>query len=353
MNNLHYMLPEWEQQEAIILAWPDMDTDWAPWLTEARLCYLELIKSITDNHTGVLLLIKAAEVDHFVSRHGHLERVVLVVADYNDTWVRDYGFLCCQSDTGLIPVEYQFNGWGQKFDATKDNLVNQKYLASLCQHPLVSFDLVCEGGALEIDQNGHLLSTELCLTNQLRNGEFGIQAYQKAFSEQLGAKNVSVLKNGHLEGDDTDGHIDTIVRYTPEQGLVIQSCFNAPQDPHFEGLSALVKECRNTFPEHQIYELPLPRVYNQEGERLPASYANYLINNQQVICPVYQEPEDQLALEVLANAYPNHTITPINSRPLVQQFGSIHCISMQVPKGVLKTDVVNLFSRGVTVYEPN
>ena len=135
------------------------------------------------------------------------------------------------------------------------------------------------------------------------------------------------------------------------KGLVIQSAFNRPDDSHFEGLAALVKECQQTLPTHQIYELPLPHIVNVQGERLPASYANFLISNQHILCPVYQQVEDKLAMQVIQNAYPEFTIVPINCLPLVQQFGSLHCISMQIPCGILKPEVLHSFANGVCVYE--
>jgi len=196
-----------------------------------------------------------------------------------------------------------------------------------------------------------LLSTKLCLTNPKRNGDKSLVSYQQDFALFLGAKQSIILQNGHLEGDDTDGHIDTLVRFTPDNGLVIQSAFNRPDDSHFLGLAALVKECQQDFPTHQIFELPLPHIVNSQGDRLPASYANFLISNQHILCPIYQQKEDQLAMQVIQNAYPRFTIVPINCLPLVQQFGSLHCISMQIPCGILKPDILQSCANGVYVYE--
>ena len=223
-------------------------------------------------------------------------------------------------------------------------------LRCLCRHSLKSYPLVCEGGALEIDEEQKLLSTKLCLSNPERNGAMQLNAYEEHFSASLGAKQTHILTEGHLEGDDTDGHIDTLVRFTPNKGLVIQSCFNRKDDTHFEGLSALVAECSHALPNHKIYELPLPLITNYDGERLPASYANFLINNGQILAPVYQQPEDSLALEILAQAYPSFSIVPIDALPLVQQFGSVHCISMQVPVGTLKKSVVEFTQQGPHIW---
>ena len=340
----HRLLPEWAAQEAVILAWPDEQTDWAPWLSQVEQVYVNLIQHINAENCAVVLLIRPEKIARFHQLAGDAASVLLVKADYNDTWLRDYGFLTLDD---LTPVEYTFNGWGNKFDASKDNQINQQIFAAHLNKPLQTIDMVCEGGALEIDAEGHLLSTSLCLQNPERNGEMPLAIYKKRFMEFLGATKVSIYENGHLEGDDTDGHIDTLVRFTPDKGLVIQSCYNRPQDDHFAGLQALVEEVRADRPDCQIFELPLPEIFNQDGERLPASYANYLINNGQVLCPVYQQPEDDEAIAVMQKAYPNHRIVAVNCLPLVQQFGSLHCISMQVPVGTFKPTFSDQFGRGV------
>jgi len=348
MSTALQLLPEWVKQEAVILAWPDQFTDWRPWLADVRHVYLTIIEALNAANTGVILLVKAAEVESCKAQLSKDAKVLLLVADYNDTWVRDYGFLTCASAAGMQPLEFTFNGWGDKFDARKDNQANRNYLAPLCQLPLITVDLVAEGGALEIDAEGHLLSTQFCLTNPKRNGALSLESYREVFKQYLGASQVSIFEQGHLEGDDTDGHIDTLVRFTPDKGLVIQSAFNRPADQHFAGLAALVAECQAAMPEHQIFELPLPEIYNPDGDRLPASYANYLICNQHVLCPVYQQPEDQLAMDIMQTAYPDFTIVPINCLPLVQQFGSLHCISMQVPQNTLKPEIVQQLNAGVS-----
>lgn len=350
MTDNYQLLPEWAQQEAMLLVWPDKNTDWQPWLEDVRRVYLNIIESLNRANTHVVLLVRSDEIKRCLSRLKKSSKVLILGADFNDTWIRDYGFLSCANRLGVQPIEFVFNGWGQKFDATKDNKINQNVLSQLCQQPIKSINLVLEGGALEIDQYGILLSTKLCLTNPKRNGDKPIVAYQQDFEQSLGAKQSVILQNGHLEGDDTDGHIDTLVRFTPDNGLVIQSAFNRPDDSHFEGLAALVKECQQILPTHKIFELPLPYIINSQGDRLPASYANFLISNQHILCPIYQQTEDKLALKIMQNAYPKFTIVPINCLPLVQQFGSLHCISMQIPCGILKPEVLHSFTNGVCVY---
>lgn len=351
MTDNYQLLPEWTQQDAVMLVWPDQHTDWKPWLDDVQNVYLKIIESLNQAKTNVVLLVRSSEIKNCLNKLNKSAQILIVKADYNDTWIRDYGFLSCANESTLQPIEFAFNGWGQKFDAAKDNKINQDVLSQLCQQAIKSVDIVVEGGALEIGQNGTLLSTELCLTNPKRNGNKSIAAYQQVFQNFLGAKQSIILQNGHLEGDDTDGHIDTLVRFTPDNGLVIQSAFNRPEDSHFIGLAALVKECQQVLPTHQIFELPLPHIVNSHGDRLPASYANFLISNQHILCPIYQQPEDKLAMQIMQTAYPEFTIVPINCLPLVQQFGSLHCISMQIPCGILKPEILQSFANGVRVYE--
>ena len=348
------LIAEWEPIEAVILAWPHAQTDWAPWLDSARANYLNIINGINRNHAGVILLCAPNDVDEVKQRLPSNANVLIIPASYNDTWVRDYGFLTCKdSDGNCYPVEFRFNGWGEKFVASEDNMVNQRYLASLCQNALRSSPVVAEGGALEIDANGHLLSTTKCLLNPKRNGNFSLSDYTKTFSDMLGCKTFSLLKHGHLEGDDTDGHIDTLVRFTPHGGLVIQTADNRTQDSHYAELTALCRECASVLPEHQQYRLPLPYIVDNTGARLPASYANFLICNHAILLPVYGQPEDADAIAVMQHAYPNHTIEPIDCSVLVKQYGSLHCVSMQVPKNTLKPSILSTLLEGVTVHATN
>jgi len=344
------LLPEWHPQEAVILSWPDAHTDWAKWLTEAQTTYIQIIEQITRHSCPVILLARPDQVTTLRQRLPDNAGVMIVSADYDDTWVRDYGFLTCQKQDELLPISFNFNGWGNKFNGQKDNQINLQTLAPLCRHPMTEVPVVLEGGALEIDGDGVLLSTAFCLSNPERNGTMSLTEYQQLFSRTLGCKRSVILNHGHLEGDDTDGHIDTLVRFTPDNNLVIQTAFNRPDDSHFEGLQALLHECQSHFPNRQCYQLPLPHIRSHDGDRLPASYANFLISNQCVFAPVYGEREDDVALKVLAQAYPDFDIIAVNCRTLVQQYGSLHCISMQVPEKTLKPSVVTQLQSGVSEY---
>ncbi|WP_371193938.1 agmatine deiminase family protein [Glaciecola sp. SC05] len=344
------LLPEWAKQEAVVIAWPHMQSDWLPWIDAARATYVQLIEALNDAQVTVILLCSKAELGIVKSMVSLNAKTLIVPTEYNDTWTRDYVFVTCESALGNQPVEFLFNGWGQKFDASADNLVN-KGLSKLCINPLVSCDIVLEGGAIEIDQNNILMSTSSCLFNPKRNGDMTNEQYHGIFEQYLGARQINIFANGHLIGDDTDGHIDTLARFTPLRSIVMQSAFNRPDDPHFEGLNALKNELQDAFQGYPIFELPLPDMRNSDGERLPASYANFLICNESVLAPVYQQAEDQLAVEILQKAFPNHKIIAIDCSTIVQQYGSLHCITMQIPEHTLKPEILDLAQHGVAVYE--
>ena len=351
MHTQKRLAPEWADIDAVILAWPHRDTDWAPWLEQARQTYLNLIQAINHARAGVILLCSKDDIESVATQLSSDARVLLVPADFNDTWVRDYGFLTVVDENALgHPVEFTFNGWGEKFDACADNQVNSRYLSSLCKQPLTSISLVAEGGALEIDGNGVLLSTKLCLTNPKRNGDLSLEAYAEVFSASLGCSKVIIFEHGHLEGDDTDGHIDTLVRFTPNTGLVLQGAKNRKDDSHFAGLEALSQECTEKLPEHRQFHLPLPFIESEDGDRLPASYANYLICNGNVLLPIYGQPEDAEAISTVEEAYPHFNVVPVDCSVLVQQYGSLHCISMQVPKNTLTSETLSCLNQGVSIH---
>lgn len=348
LTQSYTLLPEWAEQEAVILAWPHGETDWADNLVEAQQTYLALINAVNISHAVVILLCPYNELDALQSALPHNDKVLIVAADYNDTWVRDYGFMTVSDNQKNYPISFTFNGWGQKFDATLDNKINH-ILAQLCQHELIENSIVLEGGAIEIDENQHLLSTASCLYNPKRNGNMSADEYHALFTQNLGAKRITIFNHGHLEGDDTDGHIDTLARFTPLMGVVLQGADNRPHDPHFAELFKLQYEVSQALPAHKIYSLPLPLVTNEDGDRLPASYANYLILNQHIVMPIYGHSEDESALSIIKSAYPNYTILPVLCHSLVQQNGSLHCITMQVPVNTIKPEYIAQAQLGVSV----
>ena len=352
----YQLLPEWVSQEALILAYPHSNTDWDTWLEDARAVYHAIIEHITTASGVVLLLTDKNDIAALVERYSHQAGVIIIPAEFNDTWVRDYGFLTLEHNGTLQAIEFEFNGWGNKFNAQLDTQVNRRYLSPLLANPLISYSEIVEGGALEIDSNGHLLSTAKCLYHKARNPDFDQNDYQAFFNRTLGARHTTILEHGHLENDDTDGHIDTLARFTLDNGIVYQGAENRRADSHFTGLSDMVEELQAAFPNATLHPLPLPMIMYKEDNgvstRLPASYANYLIFNDMILAPIYAAPEDQAAIEVLKHAYPHHQIIPVNCTTLVKQYGSLHCITMQVPQGTLKPEYIEKALIGSYVLDP-
>lgn len=348
MQPQYTLLPEWSEQEAVILAWPHAQTDWANNLRAVQDTYIDIIWTLSTCDASILLLCPEHELENLQATLPEELPVLIVVCDYNDTWCRDYCFLSVQYDGEMHPLSFQFNGWGGKYESALDNKVSKR-LASLCNNRMLVAPQVVEGGALEIDENQHLLSTESCLLHQGRNPDFTISNYEQLFADTLGARKVSVLENGLLQGDDTDGHIDTLARFTPLMGVVVQGAQNRPNDVHFASLYKMEQEISSLLPKHKIYSLPLPYVENNDGERLPASYANFLIVNRHVLVPTYQVAEDDTAIAIIEKAFPNYSVVGIDCASLVQQYGSLHCITMQVPQNTLKEEILEQARRGVSV----
>lgn len=345
MKNTTVRFPaEWEPAEAVLIAWPHDETDWAYMLPDVQACYKEIIKAIVKRAKLVIAAPEAHALDFLTD--DERERVIWFPVATNDTWTRDYGpITTVDSDSTLHFNDFKFNGWGLKFAADKDNLVTSQ----LCECGLLEgirdnrLSFVLEGGSIESDGAGTLLTTADCLLSLNRNGadsEEQIVAYLK---ETLGVNTVHMLHHGALEGDDTDGHIDTLVRLAPPGDVIFYTGCNNPDDVnHYEPLQAMLAELKQLrtadgLPYHLI-ELPMPEpVYDvEDGHRLPATYANFLILNGAVLLPVYgQALPDMTATMAIKAGMPDYEVIPIDCSALIRQHGSLHCATMQLPKGSL------------------
>jgi len=236
-------------------------------------------------------------------------------------------------------IDFRFTGWGGKFDAaTDDELIERLWTLPLFSHLTHErIEFAIEGGAIETDGKGTLLTTWQCL-RQRHQGATDEQI-RGALTEALGCDRVIALEHGALEGDDTDAHIDTLVRFASSTRIVYQGC-DDPLDSHYAELQAMAQElaalCTRDGQAYELHALPwAPPIHAADGRRLAASYANFLITNGAVLMPGYGVPTDRAAAEVLAEAFPAHTIVPVPCRPLIEQNGSLHCISMQLPAGMV------------------
>lgn len=332
------LLPEWAPQRLIQLCWPSQPQYWGNHIQAAQHTHSQIIAHISQ-YQGVLLLHSPSIASNLLrqqleSAGAKLSNVNLVAQDNNDIWCRDYGPISVSGPTGNQLLDFTFTGWGGKFPADLDNAATSALVAKGLYTNVSAFPLILEGGAIDYDGNGTLITTKACLLNPNRNPEWSMQDYQNFFAEQLGIQQVIWLENGYLKGDDTDSHVDMLARFAANNRLIFQGC-ERPEDEHFAPLQALkaeLSQCRNQQGQpYHLVELPFPDArIDEDGERLPASYANFLITNQQVLVPIYGCEADAKALSQIAQCFSDREIIGINCEALIQQYGSLHCATMQV-----------------------
>ena len=334
---------EWYPQSGIQLTWPHEETDWAYMLDEVTTCYIELAREIARRERLLIVTPHPKQVKQLLQGVVDLEAVTFAQCPTNDTWARDHGGITLFCDGTPAIYDFKFNGWGLKFAANYDNLIT----STLCRQGRFNaryenrLNFVVEGGALESDGAGTLLTTSECLLSPNRNGEWSQARIEEYLKETFGLQRVLWLDHGYLAGDDTDSHIDTLARFAPGNTIVYVQCTD-PTDEHYEALRRMEEQLRTfTTLEGAPYRLlPLPMadaVYDENGERLPATYANFLIMNDAVLYPTYRQPaNDRAAAQVLQQAFPDREIVGIDCSPLIRQHGSLHCVTMQYPQNVLR-----------------
>lgn len=331
---------EWEPVEAVMVAWPHEHTDWSYMLREIESCYTRMCTAIAA-HARLVVIGPDAALKRAKSRLAHLDDVFFASVPTNDTWTRDYGAITVEIDGKPTPCDFKFNGWGLKFAADKDNLVtgNLDFFRTIPENHL---SFVLEGGSLESDGRGTLLTTAECLLSPNRNGGLTAPEIEDELKRVFGLERILWLFHGGLQGDDTDSHIDTLARFAPPGDVIFYTGCSNPDDPHYQELQAMAEELREMrtsegLPYH-LLELPLPDpIYDEDRQRLPATYANFLIVNDAVLVPQYGQPlNDRLAVDTIAAAMPEYVLVPVDCRELIRQHGSLHCATMQFPIDTLK-----------------
>lgn len=333
---------EWEAQDGVLLAWPHQGTDWADMLGEAQAVFVEIIRQITRFEKVLLTAPLADEAREMLVRAGvDMSKVSIHELPNNDTWARDFGPITVMFNDRPVLLDFGFNGWGLKFAADQDNQITKRLAFQGAFIPSVkTVGLVLEGGSIETDGLGTILTTSACLLSPNRNPQLDKSEVEQAFASLLGATRVLWLNHGWLAGDDTDSHIDTLVRICPDNVILYVAC-DDPRDEHYAELKLMEEELR-TFkaPDgspYRLIALPWPKArFDKMAHRLPATYANYLVINRAVLVPTYRDPEkDAQALACIAEAFPGREVIGIDCLPLIQQHGSLHCVTMQLPEGVL------------------
>lgn len=353
---------EWEQQSGVMLVWPHAHGDWKHNLLDVEKTYLAIISAISvqesvvivcfdDTHRSHVMQLMSTHKLPTIAAHNNLQ---FVIAPSNDSWVRDTGPLtiienssgdsCDESGNknNLCLLDFTFNGWGEKYPSAFDNEITEhvKNAHIFGQHSVIKHPLILEGGSIDSDGQGTLLTTTSCLKNPNRNPDLSHKDIEKILHKELGAKRILWLEHGHLAGDDTDGHIDTLARFCSRDTIAYTHC-DDKTDIHYESLNAMAKELAKfktiDGQPYQLLPLTIPAaIHNTQGERLPANYSNFLIINKTVLVPTYNDPNDLIALQALTSCFPDRKIIGIDCRSILQQFGSLHCATMQFPLGVLQ-----------------
>lgn len=336
---------EWETQAGIMLTWPHAYGDWAEHLQSTHDAFVDFAAALV--RFGPLL-ITCYDQQHLsdvqaslAARAVPLERISFVLCPSNDVWARDHGPITVyQNSVQPLLVDFTFNGWGEKFDADLDNQITRRLHAAGAFGKIKyrRIDWVLEGGSIESDGQGTILTTRRCLLSETRNAGLSKRQIEMLLRNRLGAQRILWLEHGKLEGDDTDSHIDMLARFCDVDTIAYTAC-DDPNDTHYHELKAMEAELQafRTLDGKPYRLLPLPwpqPAYADDGHRLPLSYANFLVVNGGVIVPTYNDPADAAAIAVLKQAFPDRDVIGVSALPIIIQHGSLHCASMQLPVGV-------------------
>jgi len=329
---------EWERQQCVLMSFPHEETDWNdlddPSQLEASLSpFIRIAQAIAYGEAVYIICKNKEKISSMFCSTRNMTFIEILT---NDTWIRDYGYISVKEDGDKKLLDFTFDGWGGKFDASLDNAVNttlhkKGYMGTT---PLESIDLVLEGGSLESDGEGTILTTSACLCNINRNGGLSKEDIEQKLKTYLGAQNVLWLDHGYLAGDDTDSHIDTLARFVNAKTIAYVKCQDK-DDEHYDALQKMEEQLK-TFKtkEGELYTLlPLPMadaIYDGRGEKLPATYANFLITNDALIYPTYSDKNDAVVHEIFKEIFPKKEIIPVNCLKLIEQGGSLHCSTMNI-----------------------
>lgn len=335
------MLPaEWAPQRGIQLTWPHAGTDWEPYLDEITKTFVEMARAITCDERLYLISPEVPQTKTLLEKQltdDQLANITFYQIDSNDTWARDHGAITLTNGTEARYLDFKFNGWGEKFEWQKDNAITANMAGLGAFDGVVEdhTDFVLEGGSLESDGKGTIFTTSSCLLAPHRNQPMTRAEIEERLLKTLHAVRIVWIEHGKLEGDDTDGHIDTTVRLAPDDTLLY--IYSDENDEHFADFQAMENQLKALRiledKPYRLLRLPFPEAIYDNGVRLPATYANFVILNHSVLCPTYAQPyRDGQAMSQLQKAFPGRKIIGIDARTVIRQHGSLHCLTMQFPK---------------------
>lgn len=327
---------EWAEQAFVQLTWPHADTDWANMLDEVNQCFVNIAKAILHYEKLLIVCVDTEAIEAFFSDE-ELAEITFAEMPTNDTWARDHGGITVFENGKPVVYDFMFNGWGMKFAANHDNLITRNlYMAGIFGDygHRNCFDFILEGGSIESDGEGTILTTAECLLSDNRN-HLSQDDMDERLKDYFGAKQILWLENGYLAGDDTDSHVDTLARLCPNNTIAYVQCSNE-DDEHYEALALMEDELKSfrtlAGEPYTLIPLPMADAVYFDDERIPATYANFLIINGAVLVPTYRSTKDAIALAQIKKAFPDREIIGIYCNALIKQHGSLHCVTMQYPE---------------------
>ncbi|EAL0557275.1 agamatine deiminase [Campylobacter coli] len=320
-------IPEWSEQEYLMLSLPHEKSDWKPYLGEIIQAYKDFVKAASEFQK--VLLIAPSKSDFALFEN--IANVDFFVCDTNDTWIRDFGAIDILEDNRLKALDFTFNAWGNKFQSELDNEVNSKLFKEKFNEKLTKIDFILEGGSIDFNGEGVMLTSSNCLLNENRNSHLDKSQIEAKLKEIFGLKQIIWLENGFIKGDDTDHHIDTLARFI-DKNTIAHSICEDEKDEHYIPLQKMKKELEATG--FNLVELPLPKPLYYEERRLGATYANFVFVNDALIMPFYKDENDEIIRQRLAKALPKRKIIGVDARVFLRQNGSLHCSCQNRFKGL-------------------
>ena len=332
---MNRVLPaEWQKQRAVLIAFPHKNTDWAENLKSALTPFIRIAQAIAYTTPVYIICDDKEKISSLFCSPRNLSFIEI---DTNDTWIRDFGYISVVEEGEVKLLDFKFDAWGGKFESALDNAVNKVlhkkgYMGVM---PMQSIDFVLEGGSIESDGLGTILTTTACLCNSNRNGGLSKDEVEEKLKEYLGAKRVLWLDHGYLAGDDTDSHVDTLARFVSSDTIMYVHCLDK-EDEHYIELNKMQRELKSFKDSegkfYNLLPLPLPTAkYDEANNRLPATYVNFLITNGALIYPIYSVEEDKIAYEIFKDFFVDREIIPVECSRLIEEGGSLHCSTMQIP----------------------
>lgn len=336
---------EWEKQQGVLLCFPHNGNDWPGKYEAVQWAFVEFIKKVASVEEVILIVanekLKTKVSTMLETVHVNLKHVSFIIHKTNRSWMRDSGPIILKNGTSRKAINFNFNGWAKYVNYKLDKHVPEK-VANFLNMPLEQATykgkpVVLEGGAIDVNGKGTLLTSEECLLHpniQVRNEGLTKQDYEAVFKEYLGVTNVIWLGNG-IEGDDTHGHIDDLARFVNDD-TIITVLEDNPKDTNYKPLQDNLKRLQTSTLENgkhpNIVTLPMPKRLDFDGIRLPASYANFLILNKTVLVPTFNDANDRIALNIIADCFPYREVIGIAATDFIWGFGTLHCLSQQIPR---------------------